>query len=92
MKKTGWKALKSVVRCQDQMFEIQVQPLANYYLELDHMAGPSHHSFKLLRDAVREEIARKIPLYRFYRDLLKMVFLNSAVSFDNESASVVITE
>jgi hypothetical protein len=92
MKKTGWKALKSVVRWQDQVLEIQVQPLANYYLELDHMSGPSHRSFKLLRDTVRGEIARSLPLYGFYRDLLRMLFLDSGVSFDSENASVVITD
>jgi hypothetical protein len=92
MKKTGWKALKSVVRWQEQLLEIQVQPLANYYLELDHMAGPSHRSFKLLRDTLRGEIARGLPLYGFYRDLLKMLFLESGVSFNSENASVVITD
>jgi hypothetical protein len=92
MKKTGWKALKSVVRWQNQLLEIQVQPLANYYLELDHMSGPSHRSFKLLRDTVRGEIARGLPLYGFYRDLLRMLFLDSGVSFDSENASVVITD
>jgi hypothetical protein len=92
MKKTGWKALKSVVRWQNQLLEIQVQPLANYYLELDHMSGPSHRSFKLLRDTVRGEIARGLPLYGFYRELLRMLFLDSGVSFDSENASVVITD
>jgi hypothetical protein len=92
MKKTGWKALKSVVRWRDQLLEIQVQPLANYYLELDHMSGPSHRSFKLLRDTLRGEIARGLPLYGFYRDLLKMLFLESGVSFDSGNASVVITD
>ena len=92
MKKTGWRALKSVVRWQDQLLEIQVQPLWNYYQELDHMAGPSHHSFKLLRDSVREEIAGKVPLYGFYRDLLKMLFLDGGVTFNRDNASVVITD
>jgi hypothetical protein len=92
MKKTGWKALKSVVRWQNQLLEIQVQPLANYYLELDHMAGPSHRSFKLLRETLRGEIARGIPLYGFYRNLLRMLFLDSSVSFDSDNASVVITD
>lgn len=92
MKKTGWRALKSVVRWQKQLLEIQVQPLANYYQELDHMAGPSHHSFKLLRDSVREEITGRIPLYGFYRDLLKMLFLDSSVSFNRPNASVEITD
>jgi ppGpp synthetase/RelA/SpoT-type nucleotidyltranferase len=92
MKKTGWKALKSVVRWQSQILEIQVQPLANYYLELDHMSGPSHRSFKLQRDTLRSEIAASLPLYGFYRDLLRMLFLESSVSFDSLNASVVITD
>jgi hypothetical protein len=90
MKKTGWKALKSVVRWHNRLFEIQVQPLANYYLEIDHMAEQSHTSFKLSRDSLRDEVARRIPLYRFYRDLLKMLFLETDVSFNYENASVVI--
>ena len=73
MKKTGWKALKSVVRWQNRLLEIQVQPLTNYYLELDHMSGPSHRSFKISRDSLRKKIARTFPLYGFYRDLLKML-------------------
>ena len=89
-KKTGWRAIKSVVKWHDRLFEIQVQPLANYYLEIDHMAGPSHRSFKLNRDSMRDEVARLIPLYGFYRDLLRMLFMETGVSFESENASVVI--
>jgi hypothetical protein len=56
------------------------------------MSGPSHRSFKLLRDTVRGEIARGLPLYGFYRELLRMLFLDSGISFDSENASVVITD
>jgi hypothetical protein len=90
LKKTGWMALKSVAKWHDRLFEIQFQPLGNYYLELDHMAGPSHSSFKLSRDSMRQELAQRIPLYGFYRDLLKMLFLETDVSFEYENASVVI--
>jgi hypothetical protein len=90
MKKTGWKAIKSVAKWHDRLFEIQVQPLSNYYLELDHMSGPSHGSFKLSRDTMRDEVARHIPLYGFYRDLLKMLFMGSDVSFECANASVVV--
>lgn len=94
MKKTGWKALKSVVRWQGRLFELQVQPLGNYYLELDHMAGPSHQSFKVNRDELRDEIARNIPLYGFYRDLLKMIFGDDCDygSFVTKYVSVTIHE
>ncbi len=71
MKRTGWKALKSVVKWNQELLEIQVQPLDNYYLELDHMSGPSHSSFRLLRESFRREVAARIPLYGFYRDLLR---------------------
>lgn len=91
MKKTGWKALKSVVQWHDRMFELQVQPLGNYYLELDHMSGPSHSSFKVLRDKLRDEVSAQVPLYGFYRKLLKMIFLDSDASFEYDKASVVIT-
>jgi ppGpp synthetase/RelA/SpoT-type nucleotidyltranferase len=90
MKKTGWRALKSVVKWHDRLFEIQVQPLSNYYLELDHMSGQSHGSFKLRRDALRDELSQRIPLYGFYRDLLRMLFLESTISFDCQNANVVI--
>jgi hypothetical protein len=102
MKKTGWRALKSVVRWHDRLFEIQVQPLGNYYLELDHMSGPSHRSFKLGRDAMRSDVSRHVPLYGFYRDLLKKLFVETDPSFQHDrpggdfafdcgNASVVIT-
>jgi hypothetical protein len=91
-KRTGWKALKSVVRWRSQLLEIQVQPVANYYLELDHMAGPSHQSFKITRDAFREEVAGRIPLYGVYRNLLKHLFVGNGGSFASESISVILTD
>lgn len=91
MKKTGWMALKSVARWKGRLFEIQIQPLGNYYLELDHMSGPSHRSFKIHRDTMRDDLANRLPLYGFYRDLLKMLFIDSAVSFECKNASVMIS-
>lgn len=90
LKRSGWRAIKSVVNWHDRLFEIQIQPLTNYYLELDHMAGPSHRSHKRRRDSVRDEIAERIPLYGFYRDLLKMIFVGTPRSFEYGRASVVI--
>lgn len=90
MKKTGWKALKSVVRWQGRLFEIQIQPLGNYYLELDHMSGPSHRSFKISRDKVRDQISERVPLYGVYRNLLKNLFKGTEASVESETASVVI--
>ncbi len=90
MKQTGWKAIKSVVLWQERLFEIQIQPLTNYYLEIDHMSGPSHRSFKISRDALRNEISKFVPLYGLYRDLLRMIFVEEAKSFESDQASVVI--
>jgi hypothetical protein len=92
MKKTGWKALKSVVCWHDRLFELQVQPLGNYYLELDHMSGPSHSNFKIRRDDFRHEIAKALPLYGFYRDLLRMLFRDGeSICFEANNASVIIS-
>ncbi|NUQ82330.1 MAG: hypothetical protein HUU10_12030 [Bacteroidetes bacterium] len=92
MKKTGWKAIKSVVKWNDHLFEIQFQPLSNYYLELDHMAEPSHRSFKLNRDQMREELSRHLPFYGFFRDLLRMVFMEKVMEFDHPVARVILTD
>jgi hypothetical protein len=91
MKKTGWKAIKSVVKWRERLFELQVQPLGNYYLELDHMAGPSHSSFKVQRDKLRDEVSLRVPLYGFYRKLLQMVFVGGDASFEYDKATVLIT-
>lgn len=90
MKRSGWRAIKSVVHWHDRLFEIQIQPLTNYYLELDHMSGPSHRSFKMKRDQIRDQIAGSIPLYGFYKDLLQMIFVGTPISFEYGNASVVI--
>lgn len=90
MKKTGWKAVKSVVKWHERLFELQVQPLGNYYMELDHMAGPSHSSFKSQRDRLRNEVSIRVPLYGFYRQLLQMLFLGGDASFEYDKVSVEI--
>jgi hypothetical protein len=40
---------------------------------------------------LRKEVAERIPLYGFYRDLLKMLFMEEEMSFEAHNASVVIT-
>jgi Region found in RelA / SpoT proteins len=73
-KRSGWSAVKSVVRWRGQLFEIQVQPLANYLRERERLTRESHASFKARREALRDEIARAVPLFGFYRDLLQWLF------------------
>ncbi|MCA9566174.1 MAG: hypothetical protein KC561_21910, partial [Myxococcales bacterium] len=70
-KGSGWQAVKSVVQWWDRAFEIQIQPLVNYYLERDHLTKQSHAAFKERRERIRDRVAQRIPLFGFYRDLLR---------------------
>jgi hypothetical protein len=74
-KATGWEAIKSVFRWWDTMIEIQVQPLANYHREREALTAESHSGFKARREALRNEIAARMPLFGFYRDLLRWLFV-----------------
>jgi hypothetical protein len=77
-KETGWEAIKSVFRWWDSMFEVQVQPLWNYHQEREHLTRESHAGFKGRREALRNQIASAVPLFGFYRDLLRWLFLSPA--------------
>lgn len=73
-KRSGWEAMKSVVLWHDAAFEVQVQPLRNYLHERELLTRESHSSFKSKREAVRNEVATRVPLFGFYRDLLRWLF------------------
>jgi hypothetical protein len=73
-KASGWQAIKSVVRWCDVPFEIQIQPLRNHYLERSLIAAESHAEFKARREALRDDVAQRVPLFGFYRDLLQWLF------------------
>jgi hypothetical protein len=77
-KESGWLAMKSVVRWSDKTFEIQIQPLRNYFSEQEYLTRESHAGFKARREKVREEIAKRIPLFGFYQALLKWLFVGDA--------------
>jgi len=74
-KQSGWEALKSVVQWWDGVFEIQIQPLSNYFREREMLTRESHAAFKANREHVRNELAQRIPLMGFYRDLLYWLFV-----------------
>jgi len=74
-KSTGWTALKSVVRWWDRVFEIQVQPLRSYYREKERMTRESHRAWGDQRERLRAELAERVPLFGFYADLLRWLFL-----------------
>jgi hypothetical protein len=76
-KQSGWGALKSVVRWSGRLIEIQIQPLRNFLHERELLTKESHVSFKSNREQVRLQVAERIPLFRFYRDLLRWLFRNS---------------
>jgi len=75
IKASGWEAIKSVFSWWDTMIEVQVQPLANYLQERERLTKESHAGFKTRREELRNQIAASIPLFGFYRDLLKWLFL-----------------
>jgi hypothetical protein len=77
-KETGWEAIKSVFRWWDVMFEVQVQPLWNYQQEREFLTRESHAGFKAKREDLRNQIADQIPLFGFYRNLLRWLFLSPA--------------
>jgi hypothetical protein len=74
-KRSGWGAIKSVIRWGGTMIEIQVQPMTNYHRERERLTRESHAGFKARREAVRNTIADSQPLFGFYRDLLRWLFL-----------------
>ena len=75
-KGSGWKAYKSVFEWADKMFEIQIQTLSNFLHERERLTTQSHTGFKLKREDVRDKVSAQIPLFSFYRQLLKWLFLN----------------
>lgn len=74
-KRSGWRAIKSVVRWWNETFEVQIQPLRNYLKERERLTTESHASFRTRREELRAEVSRLIPLYGFYRELLRWLFL-----------------
>lgn len=74
-KRSGWSALKSVVRWGEKTFEIQVQPLGNFLHERERLTRESHSSFKSKRELLRAQIATRVPLFGFYGQLLRWLFV-----------------
>lgn len=75
-KQSGWEALKSVVKWWDGLFEIQIQPLSNYFREREKLTQESHSAFKASRESIRNRLAQTYPLMGYYRDLLRWLFVD----------------
>lgn len=73
-KQTGWEALKNVYRWDGHVFEVQIQTEANYYLEASDLSDTSHRTFEMQRTALREALDARVPHYREFRDVLKVLF------------------
>lgn len=92
-KQSGWSALKTVVRWAGRTFEIQVQPLSNFLHERERLTRESHASFKGTRERVRDEVAGRLPLFGFYRALLRWLFLDpSSEAPQQEGVDVVLVD
>ena len=70
-KSSGWEAMKSVIMWSGKMFEVQIQPLGNFWREREHLTRESHAGFKGRREEIRQQVAERIPLFRFYQNLLR---------------------
>jgi len=70
-KGSGWEAMKSVIMWSGKIFEVQVQPLGNFWREREHLTRESHAGFKSRREEIRQQVAERIPLFRFYQNLLR---------------------
>ena len=92
-KRSGWSAMKSVVGWAGRTFEVQVQPLSNFLHERERLTRESHASFKSTRERVRDEIAARMPLFGFYRALLRWLFVDPTEAPPiHEGVEVVLTD
>ena len=92
-KQSGWTALKTVVKWAGRTFEIQVQPLSNFLHERERLTRESHASFKSRRESVRDEVAERLPLFGFYRALLRWLFLDpTSEAPHHEGVEVVLAD
>jgi hypothetical protein len=60
----------------NKTFEIQVQTLDVYLREQELLTSESHAAFKEKRERVRQEVADRLPLFGFYLQLLRWLFID----------------
>lgn len=73
-KRTGWEAIKNVYRWGQNLFEVQIQTEANYFLEAMHLTDVSHRTFEMQRRQMRRDLELIVPHYAEFRVLLKLLF------------------
>ena len=92
-KRSGWSAMKSVVAWGGRTFEVQVQPLSNFLHERERLTRESHASFKTTRERVRDEVSARLPLFGFYRALLRWLFVDpSEAPPIHEGVEVILSD
>jgi hypothetical protein len=92
-KRSGWSAMKSVVSWSGRTFEIQIQPLSNFLHERERLTRESHASFKSTRERVRDEVAARMPLFGFYRALLRWLFVDpTSAPPIHDGVEIVLTD
>ena len=70
-----------------------MQPLSNFLHERERLTRESHASFKSTRERVRDEVAQRLPLFAFYRALLKWLFVDpSSEQPRQEGVEVVLVD
>ncbi|KAG8467935.1 hypothetical protein KFE25_006987 [Diacronema lutheri] len=72
---SGWECIKSVFEWNGGIFEVQIQPLINYCLERERLTKQSHDAFKQKRERARDQVVERVPLFGFYRDILRTLFV-----------------
>lgn len=75
-KESGWQAMKVVYSWWSKTFEIQVQTMNTFLREQERLTSESHAAFKERREKVRLQVAAQIPLFGFYLQLLKWLFIH----------------
>ena len=92
-KNSGWGALKTVLRWNGKTFEFQIQTADAYHRELLFLTRESHASHKARRERLREEIGRTIPLFSFYLELLRWLFIEtSGPPPELDNVEIIVTE
>ena len=73
-KHSGWRAIKSIIRWQQTLFELQIEPLQIYLMEQAHIGSLSHGAYRQHRHTIRSQLAEQMPLFKFFQQLLVWLF------------------
>ncbi len=75
-KDSGWQAMKAVYSWWSKTFEVQVQSMNSFLREQERLTSESHAAFKERRERIRLQVADQLPLFGFYLELLRWLFIH----------------